>query len=257
MNQKIKNSTKGILSAFDIGITRYAHLQSLEEYKKDINSILKIPAPKLQKLLASYPDAKSQLGQDLFVLLESNFKQNGFFVDFGATDGVSLSNSYLLEKEFGWNGILAEPAKCWHHELRENRTSNIDTSCVWRDSTSILAFREAGELSTMASYSSLDWHRSSRKDGISYMVNTISLLDLLEKYKAPEEIDYLSIDTEGSEYDILSCFDFRAYKIKIITCEHNFTPMRNKIYMLLTKNGYVRKYFGLSEFDDWYIKSKG
>jgi len=76
----------------------------------------------------------------------------------------------------------------------------------------------------------------------------------LKKHQAPKEIDYLSIDTEDSEYDILTNFHFSEYKIKVITVEHNFTAMREKIYDLLTRNGYERKYENLSRWDDWYIK---
>ena len=77
---------------------------------------------------------------------------------------------------------------------------------------------------------------------------------MLIKYNAPKKIDYLSIDTEGSEYDILKDFDFNKYDISIITCEHNFTDSRKKIYELLVSNGYVRKYSGASKFDDWFVK---
>jgi hypothetical protein len=97
---------------------------------------------------------------------------------------------------------------------------------------------------------------NERKSGHSYDVKTISLKDLLEKYRAPDEIDYLSIDTEGSELEILSSFDFDRYQFKVITCEHNFTRMREKIFSLLTEHGYVRKYIGFSKWDDWYTKSR-
>ena len=81
-----------------------------------------------------------------------------------------------------------------------------------------------------------------------------SLEDMLDKHGAPSKIDYLSIDTEGSEFDILKDFDFEKYDIKIITCEHNFTKSRKDIFSLLTSNGYQRKLTGASKFDDWYVK---
>jgi hypothetical protein len=65
--------------------------------------------------------SKAQLRQDLFVLTHLDFKTHGFFVEFGATDGIHLSNSYLLEREFHWSGILAEPAKSFEVALRQNR----------------------------------------------------------------------------------------------------------------------------------------
>jgi hypothetical protein len=70
--------------------------------------------------------SKSQYKQDLFVLTQLGFKRNGFFVEFGATDGVELSNTYILEKQFDWSGILAEPAKCWHEALERNRKAFIE-----------------------------------------------------------------------------------------------------------------------------------
>lgn len=115
---------------------------------------------------------------------------------------------------------------------------------------------DAAELSTINSYSGTDFHQEERKEGKTYDVKTISLLDLLEKYSAPKEIDFLSIDTEGSEFDILSNFDFNKYEIKVITCEHNFTPAREKIFSLLSGNGYARVFEKLSKFDDWYVKTE-
>ena len=224
----------------------------------DLKDLMKIPTEKLNKLVPLIKKSNSQLKQDLFVLLELEFKKNGYFVEFGATNGLDLSNSYLLEKEFGWNGILAEPARSWHEDLRENRNCNIETDCVWRDSKSTLNFSECSikELSTISDFKSADDHKTERKDSVTYKVNTISLNDLLDKYNAPKIIDYLSIDTEGSEYEILSQFDFSRYSFRVITCEHAYTSNRDKIFNLLTKNGYVRKNIGLSKWDDWYILTK-
>ena len=205
--------------------------------------------------------SKSQLRQDLFVLSELGFKQNGFFVEFGATNGVKLSNTHLMETKFNWNGILAEPAKLWHSSLKRNRSVAIETDCVWRATGETLLFNEVtdeghrGELSTIDSFSNADNHRATRKSASNkYEVNTISLEDMLKKYNAPKQIDYLSIDTEGSEFEILKSFDFDEYDIKVITCEHNYTLMREKIYALLSKNGYERKFSEYSMYDDWYVK---
>lgn len=203
--------------------------------------------------------SRSQLRQDMFVLAELGHKRNGFFVEFGATNGHDLSNSHMLEKEFGWTGILAEPAKLWHADLAKNRSAKIDHRCVWKKSNETLVFNETSfaELSTIDQYSDFDLHAKAREDGKRYEVETISLLDLLEEHGAPREIDYLSIDTEGSEFEILEAFDFNKYNIRVITCEHNHSPMRERIHDLLTRNGFVRKYAGLSQFDDWYVKPAG
>lgn len=202
-------------------------------------------------------ESKSQLRQDLFVLSHLNFITEGYFVEFGATNGVLKSNTYLLEKQFGWKGILAEPAKCWQPELRANRNSHIETNCVWSKSGDILNFNEVAqsELSTIERFSDKDYHAHEREMFISYPVQTISLNDLLIKYNAPFHINYLSLDTEGSEFEILSSLDFAKYTFDVITCEHNHSLNRNKIYSLLIKNGYRRIFEDLSEFDDWYVRS--
>jgi len=222
----------------------------------DIKMLLTLPNESASQLVKYLQKSRSQLRQDLFVLSQSHFKKDGFFVEFGATNGIDLSNTYLMEKEFGWNGILAEPAKIWHKKLSKNRGAHIEHKCVWKNSHSILEFNEVdvGELSTINKYSNIDSHSEARKQGRIYEVETISLNDLLRKYNAPKHIDYLSIDTEGSEFEILSNFDFNEYSFQIITCEHNFSPMREDIFALLSKNGYVRKFQELSKFDDWYVK---
>jgi hypothetical protein len=82
---------------------------------------------------------------------------------------------------------------------------------------------------------------------------TISLKDLLLESNAPKEIDYLSIDTEGSEYRILEAFDWNEYRFHVITVEHNFSEERVLISELLKSVGYKQVYVELSKFDDWYI----
>jgi FkbM family methyltransferase len=206
--------------------------------------------------------SKSQLQQDLFVLSQLNFKKNGYFVEFGASNGVTISNTWLLEKLFNWDGIVAEPSSYWHKELHANRGCHIETDCVWSKSGETLMFNEVNtekanygpELSTIDAFSSVDSHAQTRQSGKKYQVNTISLNDLLSKYNAPTTIDYLSIDTEGSEFEILSNFDYNKYDVKIITCEHNYTPMREEIFDFLTSKNYKRKFEHLSKWDDWYIK---
>lgn len=215
-----------------------------------INGFVKFSVDKLKK-------SKAQIFQDLFVLYFLNEKRNGFFVEFGATNGISLSNTFLLEKEYSWKGILAEPAKIWHHDLHKNRSCIIDTKCVWSDSTTRLNFNESetGELSQIDLFLDNDFISSTRNISSSYKVSAISLNELLEIHNAPLDVDYLSIDTEGSEYEILQAFNFNKFNIKIITVEHNFSENRDLIFNLLSSNGYKRVFERISLFDDWYIKN--
>ena len=247
---KIKFSLSPKNSALYISIFKYI------QHKQDVDKVLKLPA-KILKSAASWLEySKAQLHQDIFVLAEHDFKSSGYFVEFGATNGHDLSNTYLLETQFGWQGIVAEPAKSWHEALKKNRQCHIETDCVWRQTGEVLQFNEVDEkeLSTLSAFNNSDHFSKKRSHGTMYSVDSISLNDLLKKHDAPKNIDYLSVDTEGSEYEILSHFDFDEYNIKVITVEHNYSPTRQKIYKLMTQKGYQRKYLGFSKWDDWYVK---
>lgn len=223
----------------------------------DLDFLAALPDAQVAELIKLLPLSQSQLRQDLFVLSELGFKHCGLFVEFGAASGKELSNTWLLEKHFGWSGILAEPAKCWHERLAVNRSSTIEHRCVWKTSGEKLDFAEASEaeISILTSFKDGDLHAASRRSSRHYQVKTISLNDLMAEHKAPDKPDYLSIDTEGSELEILQGFDFQRHPFKVITCEHNFTPAREKIHGLLTAAGYVRKYDKISDFDDWYVRA--
>ena len=76
--------------------------------------------PTNKKILFSIIESSnSQLYQDIFVLNELNFIRNGFFVEFGALDGIKNSNTFLLESKYGWTGILAEPSKKFFSQLEK------------------------------------------------------------------------------------------------------------------------------------------
>lgn len=260
MHHWIKNVIRSSLAKVNVGITRYSTLESLYRSKtasRDLDLLLKLPRRDGERLLEFFGKSSSQLGQDIFVLSVLGFKENGFFVEFGAADGVRFSNTFLMERMFKWNGVLAEPAVCWYDRLKKNRMCAIDTRCVWRDSTSKLLFNEVDipELSTIDSFSNIDMHSRVRKLGRKYLVDTITLDDLLDHYGCPRQIDYISIDTEGSEYEILKSFPFEKYDVTIFTVEHNYSPGRENVFNLLFSKGYRRVLEDLSCFDDWYIRS--
>lgn len=249
-----------LLNRLSINIRSRAHVELvLEDIKKD----------NLYGLAAMIGYSYSQLSQDLFALSQlPPDKSKGFFVEFGATDGIQLSNTYLLEKHLGWDGILAEPARVWHSKLFVNRECSIDTRCVGPESGVMAKFLEviqdgidpriSPELSALKQYSdSGDWATSYRlSNSTMYHVETISLNDLLSCHGAPSDITYLSIDTEGSEYAILSSLDFSKYRFRAITIEHNYGAQRQDVYALLRKHGYKRVYEQISAWDDWYVPDR-
>jgi FkbM family methyltransferase len=199
--------------------------------------------------------SQSQLGQDLWVLEQCEYKKEGFFVEFGATDGVLLSNTYLLEKEFGWKGICAEPNPAFFKKLQLNRRCITSSACIGGTSGEEVDFIFADVFGGMAKDEDHDMHGWRRKayrevEGTVKLV-TQSLHSFLTEQVAPKRIDYLSIDTEGSEYEILENFPFGEWDIRLITIEHNYTEKREKIRNLLFRNGYSRIE---CQWDDFYSK---
>lgn len=191
----------------------------------------------------------SQLAQDLHVLDYFQFEKERFFLDIGANDGISLSNSYLLEKDFNWSGICSEPLPPAYEKLIKCRTAICDNNAVFREGGLSLDFSESNLLSGITSH--IDCHHNA-KEGNIIKVNTITLQDLLENNNAPKIIDYFSLDTEGTELEILKSVDFSKYKFLYINLEHNYIqPRRSEIKELLLNNGYFYK--GENKWDDDYI----
>lgn len=208
--------------------------------------------------------SKSQIAQDLFVVSETLKRDIApFFVEFGAANGFSLSNTYLLETRLGWNGIVAEPARVYHDELQRNRACRIDLRCVAERSDESIEFIQSTspEFSTMSAFLDIahSTPKSNLNDATRYHVTTVSLSDLLEQHDAPRRIGYLSIDTEGSELAILKAFDFSRYSFDVITVEHNSHERpgyRDALHDLLVPHGYRRVYEKISFFDDWYVRAE-
>ncbi|MGB7259609.1 MAG: FkbM family methyltransferase [Pseudolabrys sp.] len=259
---------KSILHRIGLDVVRYQAeivdpvdraFRALRKLRDDYHQVDAREAAFVRFCCEKMPHSKSQLFQDLFALFQLNEKHGGYFVEFGACDGIELSNTYLLESEYGWTGIVAEPAKSWHEKLRQNRSAAIDYRCVWAKSGETLTFNETPvrELSTINDFLNHDGRarRGLRSNGTIYPVDTVSLNDLLSEHKAPQQIDYLSVDTEGSEFTILSAFDFNRWQPQVVTVEHNHVePTRSKIRSLMTVNGFRHVFSNMSAVDDWYVR---
>ena len=209
---------------------------------------------------------RSQLYQDIFASFVVNDKFNKSYLEFGATNGIDLSNTYILENEFSWSGSLAEPDQNWIDDLRKNRpNSNIISKCIWSTSGKKLNFFSSNThvLSSLDDFkysdiNSMPGNTAARvKEGKNYQVETISLNDVIFNYFGGKTPSYISIDTEGSEFEILNSFDFTKYQPIIFTIEHNFTDLQKKIDDLMKKNNYSRIFRDLTLFDAWYVHKKG
>jgi FkbM family methyltransferase len=210
-------------------------------------------------------DIKSQLYQDVFASFVIGDKFDKTFFEFGATNGIDLSNSYMLETSLNWKGALSEPSPQWHSELKKNRpNSNIITECIWSESDKELDFfvSDVGVLSSLNDFKesdkiSMPGNTSARlKNGKIVSVKTISLNQVVEKEFKFKPPSYISVDTEGSEYEILKVFDFKRFRPVVFTIEHNFTELQLKIDELMKANDYLRVFRKITTFDAWYISTE-
>jgi len=174
---------------------------------------------------------KSQAGQDQWVCRMLGNKTNGYFIDIGAHDGISLSNTYTLEKEFEWTGICVEPAVNPFSSLFRNRECICTNIALW-DSDCVINFLE---------YQGDSFAGHIAGEG-SYYVCAMTFGKLLKEFKVPTEIDYISLDIEGGELEVIKTFPFDSYNVKLWTIEHSsFNDQgkaREKIQRFMSRHGY-------------------
>lgn len=193
----------------------------------------------------------SQRGQDILAFLLTGRKPKGYFVEIGVGDGISNSNTLALE-ELGWEGLLIEPSKEWHGSLMESRRASKDFRAAYSTGAKQLEFLQDGELSGLKLHFAKDGHK---RRGLSYFVETVTATASLLEHSSPRHIDFLSIDTEGSEIDVLRGIDFERYSFGFICVEHNYTHRRDEISELLRQAGYTMIMEELSMNDSYFVPS--
>jgi FkbM family methyltransferase len=188
----------------------------------------------------------SQAGQDRF-LLEHFFRgrRGGVFVDIGAYDGETFSNSLFFERSMGWTGLCVEPLAAAFAKLAATRKAiceNVALADFEGEADFVEADDEGGPFQKMFSglSATLDPRDVSRialmtKSRVTTRVPVTRLSTLLDKHGI-REIDYCSIDVEGGELAILSEFDFERFPIKVLTVENNYDDPR--LSALMTARGY-------------------
>jgi FkbM family methyltransferase len=190
----------------------------------------------------------SQYQQDKWVN-ENIFgnKLNGVFIDIGAHDGKSLNNTYFFEKELLWKGICIEPIPEVFQNLRSNRNCIcIEGGIAPKEEVEDFV-RIYGQCEMLSGF--LDKydprHMERVQQGISLYgghyeilkIQTYNINDILEKNNL-FSIDFLSLDTEGGELDILKSIDFDRYLIQVISVENNYKE--KEFLEFLSGKGYER-----------------
>lgn len=206
----------------------------------------------------------SYQGQDLFVLGMLGGLRDGFFLDSGASNGISGNNTKLLESAFGWKGICVEPnAELFRHLIGHRRCICLD--CCLYDKEGHVEFLEAAgvyggilheyepaHLRFTKRVLAQRWTDDSRPPTTRKQART--LRSVLREAAAPPVIDYWSLDTEGSELAILRSFPFEAYRVRVLTVEHNDAPVREDLRAYLESRGYTRvRALGI---DDAYVTNE-
>ncbi len=178
-------------------------------------------------------DYHSQCGQDKFIneTFFKNFK-NGFFLEIGAFDGIHISNTYFFEKELDWSGICIEPIPEIFEKLEKNRNCFCICGCVsaehdvWKDFLRISA-PLAGLSGLVDKYDPEHIERIQRElkacecSSEIIKVRCYNLNRILEEIGI-NHVHFLSLDTEGGEFEILQNIDFSKYQIDVIAVEDNY-----------------------------------
>lgn len=183
-----------------------------------------------------------------FVWHHCGQRRNGFFVEFGAVDGLSQSNTYRLQHDLGWDGVLIEGHSESFKHLQRNRpeVSTVQAVISSEDGKEFewMQFEEfecgAGNFDQSRIFNPELDERVSGK-GVSYTtVTTRTLKSILDECKAPHRIDFLLIDVETSDLEnIVKTLPFNDYVFDYIGLEYPDALPASETFNHLVKSGYV------------------
>lgn len=259
----IRGFVRFILHLVNLGLVRESELASLRDNKIEFDNLRnkiefflqKVFSNKLYKSSLSLDVvikySKSENGQDIFALLSNNFLRDKIFVEIGAYDGVKFSNSYLLEKKFGWTGVLVECIPRNFNEIKLSRDCKSILAAATNKNVERIKVVEqpAPNLSGL-----MNKIQKNSWNSLMHQVPGYSLDSILKMACPMGEIGFLSVDIEGAEYALFENAVLSEYNITAICVEHNFRPDAEKLRNLITAQGY-RVIFGESSGNDyWFLK---
>lgn len=203
----------------------------------------------------------SQLTQEAFVL-GLRGTEPGFFLEVGGGSPDVNSNTHILETEFGWGGLVVEPHPEFAERHRVRRQSGrvqvveAALGLVARSGTLVLD----GELSSLQDTHASGGHAVSRADalarGSAVTVQVRTATEVLRHASAPKHLDFLSLDVEGAEVEVLQSFPWDTHTVGLACVEHNHRPDELDIDAILEAQGMARVLRGLTGFDGWYVNAR-
>jgi hypothetical protein len=166
----------------------------------------------------------------------------------------------VLSEVFGWAGLRVDPNPEFaaSHSALEEAGVSFRPVLVGMEDGGTARILLAGGLTTRAEYIHSDSHAAERISRARFSGTSEILVrrldSLLAEVSAPRIIDYMSVDTEGSELEVLQTFPWSDFRIRTLTVEHNFDHARIRSYdELLSKQGMVRVLGRVSAWDSWYL----
>jgi FkbM family methyltransferase len=202
-----------------------------------VKNIFTILLNKCSNSIKSINPFKGQHGQDIWVIFDiMKLKRGGFFIDLAAADGITNSNTFVLEKWFGWKGICIEPNPNYFEKLSKLRKCIIDTTVI-SDKREVVTFRiDNGQHGGIVSDDTKNKpSKFIKKTQTIINMDAKPLSDVLIKHNAPLVIDYFSLDIEGAEDRVVRSIDFSKYKFRCMTIENPSSETKS----LLLEAGYL------------------
>lgn len=199
-----------------------------------------------------------QCEQDCIVHALLGEKEGGYFIDLAANDAIVLSNTRALERDHGWNGLCIEPNPAYHAGLLEYRNCTVVGMAVsdaiaeaWFDFTFDAKLGKAAY--TGAVFGSVVTSKnSSKRPETTRQVWLMPIGPILAAHAAPATIDFMSLDVEGSEFNVMSAFPFERHNITLLLIEKS-KSRPHKLIDLLQDHGY--NLLCTTILDDLYVHS--
>ena len=194
----------------------------------------------------SSPPSFSQFGEDRLIWKYFGEKNDGFFVEVGANEPENLSQTFLLERK-GWRGILVEPQSTCCEKLRHIRPQAqvFQVACGAPDQRGKARF----QIHENNALSKLSRNLPASPEAKYEEVQIVTLDDILNQAQNPR-IDFLSIDVEGLELQVLQGFNLAKHQPKLLLIEDNISE-RLKVHRFLKMNGY--RLVKRTGCNNWYV----